>query len=301
MAGDQLSDSSGVPWEGRTFLDNPHAGDSGETPADVAECLTAWRAGTGSFTDLVAAFAANRFLIPLVTRAGDDFDVDHPVMEDKVQELSVITVAGPSGEKVIPAFTSVAAMSVWNSDARPIPIETQRVALAAASEQTDRIVVNPGTDSIVLRRPIVWSIAQGNPYNAPWESDEFDAESIVPPSSAKDVPARRAAADGEVSEDEGLAVEGETTVQMGVSTDSAVPEDEELGTTLNLVDIAFAPGDPSATGDGPDVTLVLGLVDGLDANQVQTLTTEVQARVSGNELFANQVDALTLTLSMRAE
>ena len=76
-------------------------------------------------------------------------------------------------------------------------------------------------------------------------SDEFDAESIVPPSSAKDVPARRAAADGEVSEDEGLAVEGETTVQMGVSTDSAVPEDEELGTTLNLVGAAGAPRRPA--------------------------------------------------------
>lgn len=254
MAGDHHSDSSGVPWEGRTFLDNPHAGDSGETPADVAECLTAWRAGTGSFTDLVAAFAANRFLIPLVTHAGEDFDVDHPVMEDKVQELSVITVAGPSGEKVIPAFTSVAAMSVWNSDARPIPIEAQRVALAAASEQTDRIVVNPGTDSIVLRRPIVWSIAQGNPFVAPWESAKFVAET--------------------------------RKLLSGID---------------DLLEIGVAPGDPNATGGGPDVTLILGLITGLDANQVRALTTEVQARVSGNELFVNQVDALTLTLSMRAE
>lgn len=254
MTGDHHADSSGVPWEGRTFQSNRHAGDTGETPANVTERLTAWRAGTGSFTDLVAAFAVNRFLIPLVTHAGDDFDVNHPVMEDKVQELSVITVAGPGGEKVIPAFTSVAAMTAWNSEARPIPIEAQRVALAAASEHTDRIVVNPGTDSIVLRRPVVWSIAQGNRYIAPWESTEF------------------------VSETRDL-----------------------LAGIDDLIEIGVLPGDPNATGDGPDVTLVLALPDGLKADQVHTLIAAVQDRIAGNDLFASEVDALTLTLSKRAD
>jgi hypothetical protein len=253
VAGDHHADSSGVPWEGRTFHDNPHAGDTGETPADVAESLTAWCNGTGSFTHLVAAFADNRFLIPLVTHAGDDFDVDNPVMEDKVQELSVITVAGPSGEKVIPAFTSVAAMNAWNPDARPIPIDAQRVALAAASEQTDRIVVNPGTDSIVLRRPVVWSIAQGKPYTAPWESAEFLSE----------------------------------TRKLLAGID-------------DLVEVGVGPGDPNATGDGPDVRLILGLVDGLDADRVQTLVAEVQARISNNDTYVDQVDALALSLSTSA-
>jgi hypothetical protein len=254
VAGDHHADSSGVPWEGRTFQDNPHAGDTGETPADVTERLTAWRAGTGSFTDLVAAFAANRFLIPLVTHAGDDFDLDHPVMEDKVQELSVITVAGPSGEKVIPAFTSVAAMTAWNSDARPIPIDAQRVALAAASEQTDRIVVNPGTDSIVLRRPVVWSIAQGNPYIAPWESVEFLAETR-----------------------------------------------KLLAGIRNLLEVNVGSGDSNATGDGPDVTLLLALPDGLNAEQVHTLINAVQDRIVGNDLLVSEVDALTLTLSKKSD
>jgi hypothetical protein len=253
VAGDHRADSSGVPWEGRAFQPNPHAGDTGDTPGDVAESLTAWRAGTGSFTDLVAALAVNRFLIPLVTHAGDDFDVDNPVMEDKVQELSVITVAGPSGETVIPAFTSVAAMSAWNSEARPIPIEAQRVALAAASEQTDRIVVNPGTDSIVLRRPVVWSIAQGNYYSAPWESTEFLA----------------------------------ATRNL-------------LGEIDNLLEIGVAPGDSNANGDGPDVTLLLVLPDGLNTDQVEALIAEVQGRISGNDLFVTGVDTLTLTLSRRA-
>ena len=254
MPSDHRTDSSGVPWEGRAFLPNPHAGDTGETPPDVAERLTEWRTGTGSFTDLVAAFAANRFLIPLVAHAGDDFDVDNPVMEDKVQELSVVTVTGPAGEKVIPVFTSAAAMKTWNSEARPIPTESQRVALAAASEQTDRLVVNPGTNSIVLRRPVVWSIAQGNPYIAPWESTEFVADT--------------------------------RDLLAGID---------------NLLEVGVGPGDPNATGDGPDVTLSLGLVDGLDADEVHTLITAVQDRVSGSDLFTSRVDALTLTLGKKAD
>jgi hypothetical protein len=248
---DHHADSSGVPWEGRTFHDNPHAGDTGETPADVAESPDRLaRRHRFLHRPRRSLRRGNRFLIPLVTHAGDDFDVDNPVMEDKVQELSVITVAGPSGEKVIPAFTSVVAMSAWNSEARPIPIEAQRVALAAASEQTDRIVVNPGTDSIVLRRQVVWSIAQGNPYSAPWESTEFRA----------------------------------ATRNL-------------LGGIANLLEIGVTPGDPMATGYGPDVTLILGLIDGLYPGQVQTVINAVQDRISHDDVFVNQVDALALTLS----
>jgi hypothetical protein len=179
MTHDHHTDSAGVPWEGRSFQPNPHAGDSGETPPDVAVSLEAWRGGTGTYSALIAAFAANRFLIPLVAHAGADFDSDNPVMEDKVQELSVVTVAGPKGEKVIPVFTSATAMKSWNADARPIPIDAQRVALAAASENTDRLVVNPSTDSVVIRRPAIWAMAQGDDYRAPWESAEFLADTMI--------------------------------------------------------------------------------------------------------------------------
>jgi hypothetical protein len=253
MTDDHHTDSAGVPWEGRTFQPNPHAGDSGETPPEVSEALGAWRSGSGTYSALIAAFATNRFLIPLVAHAGDDFDADNPVLEDKIQELSVVTVAGPNGEKVIPVFTSAAAMKTWNAEARPIPIDAQRVALAAASEHTDRIVVNAGTDSIVLRRPVVWSIAQGSAYQAPWEAPEF----------------------------------------VAVTRDLLAGID-------NLLDVDVGPGDSNQTGDGPDVTLLLALDDGLSADQVHTLIAAVQARVEESDQFVSEVDALTLTLSKRA-
>jgi hypothetical protein len=238
-----------VPWEGRAFHDNPHAGDSGETPPEVATRLEAWRLGIGAYTDFVAALATSRLLIPLVAHAGDEFDPSHPVMEDKVQELSVVTVAGPNGEKVIPTFTSVAAMSAWNSDARPIPIEAQRVALAAASEQTDRIVLNPGTDSIVIRRPALWAMAKGETYIACWESVNF--------------------------------VTAAQSLLAGIS---------------NLAGVRVAPADLRATGEGPDVALVLELPEGLTDDEVRTALTEVHGRVSTSDTFRDAVDALTISI-----
>ena len=176
MSHDQTADSSGVPWEGRSFQPNPHAGDSGETPPDVAAAITAFREGAGSFADLANTLAGSRALIPLVTHAGDEFDADNPVMEDKIQELAVVTLAGPNGEQVYPAFTSADAMRAWKADARPIPIDFRRIAFAAAGEGVDRIVVNPGTDQIVLRRPTVWAIAQGESVVSPWESETLLAD-----------------------------------------------------------------------------------------------------------------------------
>jgi hypothetical protein len=138
--------------------------------------MIAFRVGSGTFAQLANTLAGSRALIPLVTHAGDEFDADNPVMEDKIQELAVVTLAGPNGENVYPAFTSAEAMRAWKADARPIPIEFRRVALAAAGEGVDRIVVNPGSDQIVVRRPAVWAIAQGETVVSPWESDAVLAE-----------------------------------------------------------------------------------------------------------------------------
>jgi hypothetical protein len=187
MAHDHSTDSSGVPWEGRSFQPNPHADDDGTTPPEVADVLVAFRDGSGTFAQLANTLAGSRALIPLVTHAGDEFDADNPVMEDKVQELAVVTLAGPNGEKVYPAFTSADAMRAWKADARPIPIDFRRIALAAAGEGVDRIVVNPGTDQIVLRRPTVWAIAQGETVVSPWESDALLADVRAALSSVEQV------------------------------------------------------------------------------------------------------------------
>jgi hypothetical protein len=62
---------------------------------------------------------------------------------------------------VLPAFSSVETMRAWDPKARPVPTAAIRVALAAASEQTDLVVLDPGSmTEFVIRRPAVWAIGQ---------------------------------------------------------------------------------------------------------------------------------------------
>lgn len=250
MSHDHSADSSGVPWEGREFQPNAHAGDDGTTPEAVAAAILAFRDGTGSLTELAAALAESRALIPLMTHAGDDFDADNPVMEDKVQELAVVTLAGPNGETVYPAFTSVEAMRAWNRDARPIPIEMRRVCLATAGEGAERVVVNPGTDQIVLRRPVVWAIAQGHPVVMPWESAELLDDLR-----------------------------------------------EALSGIDNLRDVAVVAGDPTASGNGPELRIVLTLPAGLDQSVVGGLLADVQRRLASIERLAAAADSIEIKLA----
>lgn len=163
MAHGHGTDSAGQPWEGRSFTPNANAPDDGSAPPAFLAAMAAFRAGETGLREVVAVVHGCRFLIPLVAVAGEEGLSEEGVRVDKTQELSIITVAGPDGRPILPVFSSVAAMTRWRPDARPVPADARRVALATASEQTDRVVIDPRSDEteVVLPRPAVWAIARG--------------------------------------------------------------------------------------------------------------------------------------------
>ncbi|MFF2496335.1 SseB family protein [Agromyces sp. NPDC058064] len=168
------ADSAGVPWAGRSFEANPHAADDGSAPAGLASAIERFRAGEGGQAEVVRAFAGSRLLIPLLAELGDGGTETgaHGLAVDKSQELSIVTVAGPDGRAVLPVFSSVEAMSRWNPVARPVPADGVRVALAAADDGTELVVLDPGSPGeFVLRRPAVWAVAQSLPWQPPFESE----------------------------------------------------------------------------------------------------------------------------------
>ncbi|MET0860120.1 MAG: SseB family protein [Microbacterium sp.] len=160
------ADSAGQPWEGRSFDENAFASDDGSAPPHLIDALARFRTGEAGEADVVDAFRTARLLIPLVAHAGDVGIGPNGHTVDKTQELSIVTVAGPDGRNVLPVFSSVAAMSVWNTRARPVPADGIRVALAAASEQTDLVVLDPTSETeFAIRRPALWAIAQSQDWN----------------------------------------------------------------------------------------------------------------------------------------
>ena len=166
------ADSAGQPWAGRHFEPNAHSDDDGSADPRVIGAIEAFRALALDDADrpaaqsaLVTAVTHSRLLMPLVAEAGDEGLGLNGLVVDKTQELALVTVIGPNGQKVMPAFTSVAAMTAWRADARPVPVEARRAALAASLEEVNWIVLDPVSPTeFVLRRPAVEAMAKGETW-----------------------------------------------------------------------------------------------------------------------------------------
>ncbi|MCX6500896.1 MAG: SseB family protein [Microbacterium sp.] len=167
------ADSAGVPWEGRRFESNPYSTDDGTADPALLAALTAFRDGTGDEIAVVEAYREARLLIPLIAEKGDEGVGPTGLTVDKTQELSIVTVASPDGRRVLPVFTSVTTLQAWDAVARPVPAAGIRTALAAVADDTDLIVLDPGSPTeFVLRRPAVWAIGKGEPWEPSHRSPE---------------------------------------------------------------------------------------------------------------------------------
>ncbi|MFT4052778.1 MAG: SseB family protein [Microbacterium sp.] len=253
---DPPADSAGVPWQGRGFAPNPHAGDDGSADPALLAALVAFHAGTGGAAEVVEAYRPARLLIPLVAETGAHGDAGEPELGpyglpvDKTQELSIVTVAAPDGRRVLPVFTSVAALSAWDASARPVPADGVRTALSAAADDTDLIVIDPASATeFVLRRPAVWAIGQG----VPWEPAHLSPE-----------------------------------VFAGLQ--------ESIGAELGVLDLSVADGDPTGRLRGPELVVRLQLADGLDQAELDAILQRLAARWAADDRIAVLVDSLTVKL-----
>ncbi len=187
------ADSAGFPWQGRTFAhhDTAFAGDDGETPEPYRDAVanlrdSALRGDLGALAAAhcaaLAALSRTRVLIPLLAEAGELGVTPEGRTVEKTQELSIVTVAAPDGRRVMPAFSSVGAMQEWNPHARPIPVPAPQMALAAAQELTDLIIVDPGhaDTEFGVRRTELQALALGEGGMPPWADDEVRAAFALP-------------------------------------------------------------------------------------------------------------------------
>ncbi|MBI5161047.1 MAG: SseB family protein [Micrococcales bacterium] len=164
----QPGDSAGVPWAGRSFEPNPASDDDGSADARLLEALLRFRARELGQPDVLDALRTARVLVPLVAGPGREGPGPAGHRIDTSQELSLVTVAAPDGRRVLPAFTSVATLRAWDPAARPIPVDARRVAVAAAGEGTDLVVLDPASATeFALRRGALRALAMDEPWVAP--------------------------------------------------------------------------------------------------------------------------------------
>lgn len=164
---DKFSDSAGVPWEGRSFGDNPFANDDGRTPEVLVPILADKPVDKTALTNSLNGV---RLLIPLIAELGEGEIGPNGLLVEKSADLAIVAVSTPDKQTAIPAFTSVEQMQLWNETARPVPVAAERVCLAAASEGHTRVIINPAGEQVALRRTQLAAIAQGETWELPHKS-----------------------------------------------------------------------------------------------------------------------------------
>jgi SseB protein N-terminal domain len=164
------TDSAGVPWAGRTLTSQPFAADAGSADPALTAALV-----SGDEHAVARALAAARVLVPVVAVVGEE---RAPVGQsgpapDKSADMAVPTLVGRDGRKALPVFSSLAALAAWDAGARPVPAEGARAALSAVADGSEELVVDPaGPRPAVVRRPVVWALAQGRPWLPPAQDAE---------------------------------------------------------------------------------------------------------------------------------
>ncbi len=168
----RFADSAGVPWEGRSFESNDFANDDGSARPELLLAIRQFRAGTNNIEDVIDEIRKSRLLIPLIAQLGEAEVGSNGLVVDKTAELAIVTVKSPDDQDSLVVFSSVSAMGIWNKTARPVPSDAVRIALAAATEMSTRVVLDPGSESeFVIRRPAIAAIAQNLKWLPPHKSE----------------------------------------------------------------------------------------------------------------------------------
>jgi SseB protein N-terminal domain len=172
------------------------AGDDGTCPPLLAAAL-ALPSGPDRIAAAVRALAEVRVLVPVVAHeetehdadvrerltgrrertgaevSGDDSGGDAHTHDDPAAghhgdrhaSAALVTVRTPDGREALPVFSSVTALAAWRRDARPVPHQGPRTAMAAVDEAGGVLVLDAGSaDPVVVPRPAVWALARGEAW-----------------------------------------------------------------------------------------------------------------------------------------
>lgn len=170
------SDSAGQSWAGRELKPNPFSGDSGL--ADTGLLAALGRVNREplepqAHLGVVRALAGARLYAPIVPVATEQEVGEHGHMVDNASDMAMVRLQGEDGRECTPGFCSIPPLTAWHQEARPVPIESERLVLGAVEAGSQLIVLDPGTSQpFLLRRPAMFAFAQGHPWTPAWADAE---------------------------------------------------------------------------------------------------------------------------------
>lgn len=195
------SDSAGLPFAGRELRDSGFASDHGESDPRVLHALRDLQAQPGHEREaaLIGVLAGARVIVPVVTAPGgaevhhhgddgehddhgehddqgghddqgerahdDGRDAGRPPEVSGGAEMATVVLTAPDGQRALPVFTGVRALSTWDDSARPVPVQAIDVARSTIEDGCDTLLLDLDSPyAAALRLSHVWALAQDRPW-----------------------------------------------------------------------------------------------------------------------------------------
>lgn len=283
------------------------AGDDGSADPRVAAALAAYGDGTGTLAGVVAALAGTRVLVPVLAELEVEDTVEvggHAHTVDKEASAGIVALQAPDGRTALPVFSSVAAMTAWRREARPVPTDVVRAALSAVSEGWELLVLDAGGPvTALLPRPAVWALAQ----QQPWRPAVLPGDGA----GAGDASAGATATGPVVDPEVRAAVRAAVLGALPSESSEAGPAEEQpapagrswfrLRRAEPVAPVAAGPVGPvrdvdAVPGARAEVAVVLTLVPGLDRGTLDGVLRRVGEALAADETVTQRVDSVEVRL-----
>ena len=114
-------------------------------PDDDGTVDPALAAAFGDDTQVLEVLGGVRVFVPVIALVGDT-----PADSDKEADMAAVLMTGADGRTALLAFSSVATMTAWNGDARPVPVWGRDAARAALDEQATAVLLDLGSPTFTV-------------------------------------------------------------------------------------------------------------------------------------------------------
>jgi SseB protein N-terminal domain len=148
--------------------------DDGSCPPVIATALAAHWQRPDRFA-VARALLGQRLLVPVVALLESTEAVaGHQV--EKGSAMATVTIRSARGALALPVFTSVATLTAWDRNARPVAVVAQQAAAAALAEGADVLLLDAaGPIRVALPGAAVSALAESRPWCPPWQDADVEA------------------------------------------------------------------------------------------------------------------------------
>ncbi|MFE3326378.1 SseB family protein [Streptomyces sp. NPDC059176] len=141
--------------------------DDGSADPALTAALAAWAEDRTREQPVLEALKDARLLVPVVAVLGEVEEDENGLRREKTSDMAVPTLTA-GDRRALPAFTSTAALALWDPQARPVAVPLHQALQAAAHEKADTLLLDlAGPVTYQLTGRALLALAEGRTSTDP--------------------------------------------------------------------------------------------------------------------------------------